>query len=70
MIEPGTPIWKGGNNPRSSTIDLVITSDEVKVSMVEIAAYLFTGSDHKMLCWKFDDKAGSNLETHKRTSPR
>jgi hypothetical protein len=38
--------------------------------MAEIAADWFTGSDHKMLCLEFDDKAGSNWETHKRTSPR
>jgi hypothetical protein len=50
MIEPGTPMWKGRNNQRSSTIDLVIASDEAEVSMAEIAADLFTGSDHKTLC--------------------
>jgi hypothetical protein len=38
--------------------------------MAEIAADLFTGPDHETLCWEFDEKAGSNWETHKRTSPR
>jgi hypothetical protein len=26
LIEPGTPTWKGGDNHRSSTTDLVIES--------------------------------------------
>jgi hypothetical protein len=52
MIEPGTPTWRGGQNHRSSTIDLVIVSNAAAVSMAEIATDLYTGSDHETLCWE------------------
>jgi hypothetical protein len=38
MIKPGTPTWRGGQNHRSSTIDLVIASNAAAVSMAEIAS--------------------------------
>jgi hypothetical protein len=59
MIEPGTPTWKGGNNHQSSTIDLVIASNQAHVSMAEIASDLYTGSDHETLCWEIDDLEGT-----------
>jgi hypothetical protein len=65
MIEPGTPTWKGGENHRSSTIELVIASHSAQVSMVEIASDLYTGSDHETLCWEIDDRG---LENGKHTS--
>jgi hypothetical protein len=43
MIEPGTPTWRGGQNYRSRTIDLVIAPN---------AAAVYTGSDHETLCWE------------------
>jgi hypothetical protein len=55
MIEPGTPTWRGGKNNRSSTIDLVISSNEADVSMMEIASDLYTGSDHETLCWEINE---------------
>jgi hypothetical protein len=52
MIEPGTPTRKGGKNHRTCTIELVIASQEVDISMAEIATGLYTGSDHETLCWE------------------
>jgi hypothetical protein len=52
MIEPGIPTWRGRQNHRSSTIDLVIASNAAAVSMAEIATDLYTGSDHETLCWE------------------
>jgi hypothetical protein len=56
MIESGTPTWKGGNNNRSNTIDLVIASNNAQLSMAEIATDLYIGSDHETLCWEIDGK--------------
>jgi hypothetical protein len=70
MIEPGTPTWKGGTMHRTSTIDLVIASNEAQVSAVEVASDLFTGSDHETLCWEFNEKDRENWETHRRAIPR
>jgi hypothetical protein len=70
MIEPGTPTWKGGQSNRSSTIDLVIASNSAQVSMVEIATYLYTGSDHETLCWEINDGGNDKWETHTVATPR
>jgi hypothetical protein len=55
VIEPGTSTWRGGKNHRSSTIDLVIASNETDVSMAGIASDLYTGSDHETLCWEINE---------------
>jgi hypothetical protein len=57
MIEPGTPTWRGGQNHRSSTIDLVIASNAAPVSMAEIANDLYTGSDHETLFWEIGESS-------------
>jgi hypothetical protein len=50
MIEPGTLTWKGGTMHHTSTIDLVIASNEAYVSAVEVAPDLFMRYDHETLC--------------------
>jgi hypothetical protein len=68
MIEPGTPTWRGGQNHRSSTIDLVIASNVATISVAEIASDLYTGSDHKTLCWEIGES--SVKETKRMQVPR
>jgi hypothetical protein len=70
IIEPGTPTWKGGNNHRSGTIDLVIASNKAQLSMAEIATDLNTGSDYETLCWEIDELDGATDNHHKATTIR
>jgi hypothetical protein len=70
MIEPGTPTWKGGNNHRPSTIDLVIASNAAQVSIVEIGSDLYTGSDHETLCWEIDEGGNKEWTTQQDLTPR
>jgi hypothetical protein len=61
---------EGWTKPRSSTIDLVIASNSVQVSMVEIATDLYTGSDHERLSWEINDGGNDKWETHTVATPR
>jgi hypothetical protein len=70
MIELGTPTRKGGQSHRSSTIDLVISSNSAQVSMVDIAIDLYTGSDHETLYWEINDGGNGKWETHTVATPR
>jgi hypothetical protein len=55
---------------RTSTIDLVIASNEAELSIVEVASDLFTGSDHKTLYWEFNEKDRGNWKIDRRAIPR
>jgi hypothetical protein len=72
MIEPGTPTWRGGKNHRTSTIHLVVASNEADISMAEIATDLYTDSDHRTICWGINE--GYNIrdrgELRKATTTR
>jgi hypothetical protein len=70
MIEPETPMWKGGHSHRSSTIDLVIASNSAQVSMVEIVTDLYTESVHETLSWEINDGGNDKWETYTVGIPR
>jgi hypothetical protein len=62
MIEPGTPTWRGGQNHRSSTIDLVIASNTATISVAETASDLYTGSGHETLCWEIGKSSAKEVK--------
>jgi hypothetical protein len=70
LIEPGTPTWKGGKNHRLSIIDLVIASNAMQVSIVEIASDLYTGADHERLYWEIDEGGNKEWKTQEDLTPR
>jgi hypothetical protein len=70
IIESGTLMWKGKKNHLSSTIDLVIASNALQISVVEIASDLDTGSDHETLCEEIDEEGNKEWTTQQDLSPR
>jgi hypothetical protein len=70
MIEPGTPIWKGGKNHRHSTIDLVIASNAAQISIIEIALDINSTSDHELHCWEIEEGGNTEWTTPQDLTPR
>jgi hypothetical protein len=60
MIELGTPTCKGVTNDRPRTIELVIVSKAIQVSIVEIVSDHYMGTDHKRLWWEMNNRGIRN----------